>query len=106
MDDKKTLSSRLIRAVINNDVKLVGYLLNRGANPNSALDRANITPLHYAALNNALEVIPLLVEAGAILEAETQPEGYTAIEIAFLHGNYQIAMVLLAYVNEEDMKLH
>jgi ankyrin repeat protein len=106
MDDKKILSNHLVNAVINNNVQRVGSLLNRGADPNSILDKACVTPLHHAAQNNALEVIPLLIEAGALLEAQTEPEGYTATEIAFSHGNDRIAQALIAYINEYDSQRH
>lgn len=106
MENKKILSSDLIQAVIKNDVVLVSSLLNRGANPNVTLDHANVTPLHYAAQNNALEVIPLLVEAGAMLDAQTEPDGYTPIEIAFIHGHHRIAQALIAYINECDTQEH
>jgi len=106
MEDENTLSCYLIKAVINNDVRRVGELLNQGANPNTVMDTDNVTPLHYAAQNNALEVIPLLVEAGALLEAQTEPDGHTATEIAFLHGNHRIAQTLIAYLNDCDTREH
>jgi len=106
MDAKETLSNHLVKAVIANDVKLVSELLNLGADPNWSLDTASVTPLHHAAQNNSLEVIPLLVEAGALLEAQTEPDGYTATEIALLHGNHRIAQTLIAYLNESDSRKH
>lgn len=106
MDDENNLSCHLIKAVISNDVRRVGELLNQGANPNTVMDTDNVTPLHYAAQNNALEVIPLLVEAGAFLEAQTHPDGHTATEIAFLHGHDRIAQTLIAYLNDCDSQEH
>ena len=106
MENKKTLSNSLIKAVASNNVRLVSDLLNRGADPNIALDTANVTPLHYAAQNNALEVIPLLIEAGALLDTQTEPDGYTPIEIAFIHGHHRIAQALIAYMNEFDTQEH
>lgn len=106
MENKKILLDRLIQAVIDNNVKLVGELLNHGADPNLTLDTDHVTPLHYAAQSNALEVIPLLVEAGAALEAQTEPDGYTPIEIAFIHGHHRIAQALIAYANETDARQH
>jgi len=106
MEDKKVLSNHLVEAVIDNDVKRVSGLLNRGADPNITFDGAGVTPLHYAAQNNALEVIPLLIEAGAFLEAQTEPDGYTATKIAFIHGNDRIAQALIAYLNEYDSQEH
>ena len=65
MDAQTQLTDKLIQAVIENDVDSVNHLLNQGVDPNHCLDHAHVTPLHYAAQNNSLEVIPLLVEAGA-----------------------------------------
>lgn len=106
MVKKTALASCLIQAVIENNVKRVSELLNEGANPNFSMDTENVTPLHHAAQNNALEVIPLLVEAGAILQAQTEPDGYTPIEVALLHGHNRLAQALLAYINETDTHLH
>jgi len=106
MEDTNRLTNHLVRAVVNNDVRKVSDLLNQGADPNNTLDTDNITALHYAAQSNSLEVIPLLVEAGAFLEAQTEPDGYTALEIAFLHRHDKIAQTLIAYLNESDARQH
>ena len=106
MENRTKIANLLIQAVVNNDVQMLSKLHNNGADPNYTLDASQITTLHYAAQNNALEVIPLLVEAGAILEAQTEPDGYTALEVAFLHGNDKIAQTLIAYANESDASKH
>jgi len=106
MQGKKALTNYLIQAVVKNDVRRVSDLLNLGADPNYTLDSSHVTVLHYAAQNNSLEVIPLLVEAGSYIEAQTEPDGQTAMEIAFLHGHDKIAQALIAYSNESDTRLH
>jgi len=103
---RKNLTDYLIQAVVDNNVQQVGELLNRGADPNYFLDASQITALHHAAQNNSLEVIPLLIEAGAFLEAQIEPEGSTALEIAFLHGHDKVAQTLMAYLNKTDERLH
>lgn len=87
----------LIEAVIDNDVEAVNKLLNRGIDPNLSLDDANITPLHFAAQGNCLEVIPVLVNAGANVHAETEPDGQTPLDIALLHKHDRIVQLLIAY---------
>lgn len=99
------LNIELIEAVIDNDADRVNELLHEGADPNCTLDKALLTPLHFAAQNNALFVIPLLVEAGADLHAKTQPEGSTPIDIAFLHAHEKIVQTLLAYERETDSRI-
>jgi ankyrin repeat protein len=97
--------SDLIDAVIENDVASVHRLLEQGINPNHVLDSAKVTALHHAAQNNALEVIPLLIEAGADIYAETAPDGHTALEIALFHGHDKVVQILIAYFNETDRSL-
>jgi len=102
VENNKLLLNQLVQAVIENDTLLVVDLLSRGIDPNATLDADNVTLLHYAAQNNALEVIPLLVEAGATIQAKTIPDGYTPIAIALLHGHHRIAQTLITYINSPD----
>ena len=70
-------------------------LINRGANIN-ALDDYFQTPLHYAAINNAVKIVTLLVEYGADLEAKSkayQAEYYPITPVTPLH--HAIATSLL-----------
>lgn len=96
------LTLQLIEAVIKNDSTMVYNLLLKGANPNGSLDAARITPLHHAAQNDSLETIPLLMEAGADIYCETEPDGLTPIEIALIHNHDKILQVLIAYRNNAD----
>ncbi|MCH9644654.1 MAG: ankyrin repeat domain-containing protein [Gammaproteobacteria bacterium] len=101
----KILANDLIEAVIHNDSYLVNDLLHQGVDPNYSLDSAGVTPLHYAAQNNSLEVIPLLVQAGARVDAQTQPDGLTPMDIAAVHDHFRVIQVLVAYL-EQDSLLH
>ena len=102
---QKILANDLIEAVIHNDSLLVNDLLHQGVDPNYSLDSAGVTPLHYAAQNNSLEVIPLLMQAGAKVDAQTQPDGLTPFDIAVVHDHYRVIQVLIAY-REQDSPLH
>lgn len=95
---KKKLIHKLIEAVIDNDPVKVNRLLNLGVDPNACLDDALISPLHFAAQYGALDVIPLLIAAGARLEAMTYPDDYTALDIALLHDHYDLANLFLMYL--------
>lgn len=101
MEDSLSL---LIEAVIEDNPDQVIALLNTGADPNQVEDDACITLLHYAAQNNALLVIPVLIEAGADIFAETNPEGYTPLDVALIHGHDRVVQALLAYENETDIR--
>lgn len=100
------LAACLIGAIVENNVQLVSELLNQGVNPNDTIDHAKITPLHFAVQNNALEVIPLLIEAGAVVEVSQDAEGNTPVQTALCHGNHRIAQLLLAYAHEQDRNVH
>jgi ankyrin repeat protein len=88
---------QLIEAVIHNDAKAVREALENGADPNACLDPAMVTPLHFAAQHNAVEVIPLLITAGAKLNARTYPDGQTALDIARLHHHPETTKLLEEY---------
>jgi len=99
-NDKLTYD--LISAVMNNNAGQVKSLLDQGASPTHSLDSANVTPLHYAAQHNALNCIPQLIEAGADINAITEPDGQTAIEIALLHRFPQIVQLLMYYTQNQE----
>ena len=46
------------------DVAAVRRLLNKGASPNALTDRKK-TPLHYACVGGNLEIVEILIKAGA-----------------------------------------
>jgi ankyrin repeat protein len=59
-----------------------------------ALPDGGLSTLMYAARKGALEPARLLVEAGADLNYK-EPQGYTALLIAILNGQYELASVLV-----------
>jgi ankyrin repeat protein len=89
----------LIDAIIHNDVKKVKQLLEQGVDPNSTLDKAHITPLHYAAQNDAREIAQLLFTAGATLESQTD-EGQTPLDIAKECHHPEMVKLLLRLKNQ------
>jgi len=96
----------LIEAVISNDTDTVKKLLSQGEDPDFCFDNeANITPLHFAAQENALEIAKLLIAAGANVHAETEPDGETPLDIARIHQSEGIIDLLVAYV-KPSYELH
>ena len=84
----------LIEAVIANDPEAVKRLLEEGADPNECDEGTCIRPLHFAAQNNSLAVVPLLIAAGADLHATDEDDGDTALAIAKLHQNQEMVALL------------
>jgi ankyrin repeat protein len=58
------------------------------------LPPGSLTPLLFAARENCLECLPVLIEAGADLNATT-PDGISAAVIALINGHFDVAGALL-----------
>lgn len=106
MNHDKYLAAELINAVIDNDTVAVGDVLAEGLDPNISIDPACITALHYAAQSNSVEVIPILLEYGADISAQTEPDGYKPIDIAVLHGHDTIVQLLTSYLQATDASIN
>lgn len=93
----------LIEAIIHNDIAKVKELLEQGIDPNKADDWANVTPLHYAALLNEVEMVALLVAAGANTDSRDSLDEETPIDVARAHGHDKIVELLLrAHQGRQD----
>jgi len=71
-------------AVINSRVEMVKLLLTRGVNPNLLSTATKYTPLMQAASSADLELVKLLLDAGAELNAQDQT-GHTALDEAEMY---------------------
>ncbi len=91
MNDK--LNKELLDAVIGNHVDMVKRLIEQGADPNYFEDEAQIRPLHFAALYNSPDVIPLLIMAGADIHATTEYDD-TPLMIAERHDHKEVIETL------------
>src|SRR3990167_928675 len=91
--DHHGINRTLLDAVIDNQSHTVRRLLEQGADPNFFEDEAKIRPLHFAALYNAPDVVPLLIMAGADLYATTECED-TPLTIAERHNHPEVAPIL------------
>lgn len=90
---------QMIVAILQGDTARVKYLLDTGHGPNECLDEAMVTPLHYAAQHNKIDIAMLLIEYGANVHACTKDEHYTALSLSLLFGHMKIAQMLLAYMH-------
>lgn len=85
-----------IAAIINNDADTVAQGLEEGIDANFTLDGDGITPLHFAAQNNALESAVLLITAGARMDNKTV-DGQTPLEIAIEHRHPEMIKLLRVF---------
>lgn len=90
----------LIDAAKKNDAQKVKSLLEKGADPNATLDKAKITPLHFAVQSNALDVVPLLLAAGASLDNKTEEEE-TPLDILKLNNQPEMLALLNRFVSNQ-----
>ena len=88
MSDKHSLlQEALVDAIVAGNLEAVKALIEQGVCTNTALDVANVTPLHFAAQQPDARIAELLLLHGASLDALTQPDQQTPRDIALLHDN-------------------
>ena len=80
----------LMLAAINNQLDLAKVLISRGADVN----QPGWTPLHYAASKGHVEMMRLLIEHHAYLDAES-PNGTTPLMMAAHYGSPMATKLLL-----------
>ena len=82
--------SPLMLAALKGQLAMSDKLVKKGADVN----KPGWTPLHYAASNGHVEVIKLLLEHHAYIDAES-PNGSTPLMMASMYGNPQSVKLLL-----------
>ena len=82
--------SPLMLAALSGQLALSEKLVKKGADVN----KTGWTPLHYAASNGHVEVIKLLLENYAYIDAES-PNGSTPLMMASMYGNKESVKLLL-----------
>lgn len=82
--------SPLMMASLKGDLDLVRKLIDRGADVN----KPGWTPLHYAATNGHLEIMQLLLDENAYIDAES-PNGTTPLMMAAHYGSSAAVKLLV-----------
>ena len=77
-----------------NNVQIVRQLLQGGADVNAA-QSDGLTALHWAAINNNLEMTEILLYAGGSFRSTTRVGGYTPLHLASQKGNFEIMGAML-----------
>ena len=77
----KHADSPVADAAEQGDAQIVRALLQQGEDVNAA-QSDGLTALHWAALNNDLELAKLLLYAGATVKPATRVGGYTPLHLA------------------------
>ncbi len=81
-------------AAMRGDADAVRSLLREGADVN-APQGDGMTALHWAALQNRADLVDLLTDAGARIEAETRIGGFTPLHVASREGSADAIEALL-----------
>ncbi|MEM7416236.1 MAG: ankyrin repeat domain-containing protein [Gemmatimonadota bacterium] len=89
------LESPVADAAQHGDTEMVRSLLREGADVNAA-QGDGMSALHWAAVNDAQEMIGVLLYAGANTEATTRLGGYTPVHLASREGNAAALDALLS----------
>ncbi|HVL55128.1 MAG TPA: ankyrin repeat domain-containing protein [Burkholderiaceae bacterium] len=80
----------LMLAAYHGDARTVQLLLTRGAEPN----KPGWTPLHYAVTGGNAEIVRMLLERAAFIDA-VSPNGTTPLMMAVRHRHFTIARMLV-----------
>ena len=84
----------LLLAFENNQIVEVTKILQKPLDPNSEGAHTHPPPMHHAAIEGHLEVVHLLLEAGAD-ENAASTDGATALMVAAFRGHLEVVRVLL-----------
>lgn len=94
----------LFEAVSNNDVIQVMKLLEQGTDPNQFNEDNHLNALHFAIQKNAIDVVLLLITAGADITSVTE-ENMNIFDIARQHGSEEMMTLLLKICHMSRLQL-
>ena len=90
----KSADSPVADAAQQGDAQIVRTLLQQGEDVNAA-QSDGLTALHWAALNNDLDMAKLLLYAGATVKPATRVGGYTPLHLASRSGHSEVMRAML-----------
>ena len=74
--------------------EIVELLLKYGADPDKQ-NKRGYTPLIYSTIENGIDIVRILISAGASLDLKTTPKHYTALMYAASQHRYKILNLLI-----------
>lgn len=101
---RKKLAKRLMEAVLREDAVAASALMRVGADPNAA-NREGTTPLYQASVHGAVDLVRLLLAAGAVPDTESGhgQEG-TPLCAAAAWGYTDVVRELLACAADPNLR--
>lgn len=94
--NKERTSNPLIRAIYLDNIDVVKYLIEKGANLNISINTFNgAFPLVIACIKGNLEIIKLLIESGAEFN-NCDGNGYTPLDHCVIRGFYNCSQYLIS----------
>lgn len=76
------------------NVEITKFLIDQGADVHE-VDVQGMTPLHFAAMYGQAEVIQVLVQAGADIQATDEDDGRSPLHYAARNGNAEATRILI-----------
>lgn len=101
--EKKHGLTELHVSAFNNSFEKTKKLLQNNMNPN-IIDELGWTPLHDAAIQGNTEIVKLLLEAGANVNAQDKEDLYTPLHDAARMNHSEIVRLLLACGADTSLK--
>jgi len=98
----RTTGTALARATARGCENTVKELLEQGSDINAS-NRHGQTPLHLAAKQGNSELMRLLLEQGALVDAAESAAGYTPLHTAATQGRADLCELLIRYGAEPDV---
>jgi palmitoyltransferase len=95
ISDPSIVAHNITDAVRANQLDRVLYFLDTDPSCVNQRDDDNVTPLHWACLENYLDIVRILVQRGANLDAATIQEGHTPLAWACIRGHIKVLLFLI-----------
>jgi len=98
LDDDADEMTALHWAAASGVIEAVNFLLSPAVQSDPRAARGNnFTPLHSAAMQGHAKVCEALLQAGAEVNVQTNPQGYAPLHSAAFAGHIEAVRVLLAH---------